>query len=77
MSNNVPYWILDLCPGDELVVCFPYTGTTIFAEIIENYPSNDLNLFGTITIRYNWNNVAKEEDLLYDDYDRHGVGQNN
>lgn len=77
MTSQVPYWVQELLPGDSMVVCFPYTGSTVYAHILENCPNNDKNLFGTITIKYLWNNVAREEDLLYDDYSKESVQQSN
>ena len=77
MSSEIPYWIHELAPGDGMVVCFPYTGSTVYAEILENCPSGNSSLFGTITIKYMMNNVAREEDLLYDDYSKDSVQQSN
>lgn len=78
--SNAPEWIFNLKKGDNIVVCFPYTGNTIFAEVIENCPdnfSNNTNTFGTLTVKYTWKNVERTEDLLYDDYSQSVEFQNN
>jgi hypothetical protein len=69
--NKVPDWVETLKQGDFMVVIFPYTGDTVFAEVIENSPSSyDSMYFGTITINYKINNFARQDDLLYDDYSK-------
>lgn len=70
MTDKVPEWIEALKKGDFLVVVFPYTADTVFAEVVENNPSHDIMYFGTITVNYTINNFAKQEDLLYDDYSK-------
>ena len=71
MTTKVPEWIESLKQGDFLVVVFPYTGETVFAEVIENNPTAyDSMYFGTITINYSINNFTKQDDLLYDDYSK-------
>jgi len=69
--NKVPDWVETLKQGDFMVVVFPYTGDTVFAEVIENNPALfDSMYFGTITINYKINNFARQDDLLYDDYSK-------
>lgn len=71
MTSNHPEWIETLKQGDHMVVVFPYTGDSVFAEVIENNPTSyDSMYFGTITINYKINNFARQEDLLYDDYSK-------
>lgn len=79
MMSNLPDWIVNLKKGDTVVVCFPYTGNTIFAEVVENCPDNFnyANTFGTLTVKYTWNNVERTEDLIYDDYNQSKEFQNN
>jgi len=79
MMSNIPEWITQLKNGDFLIVCFPYTGNTIFAKVIQNCPDNfnQANTFGTLTVKYTWNNVERTEDLLYDDYNNSVNFQNN
>jgi hypothetical protein len=68
MTNNIPQWIKELKPGQELVISFPNSSNAVMAEVVENYPYNDYVELGTITVRYTWNGVVRDEDLLYDDY---------
>lgn len=69
--SNIPDWIEDLKKGDFMVIVFPYTAQTVYAEILENSPkSMDSMYFGTITVKYTSNNIPKQEDLLYDDYSK-------
>lgn len=77
--SNIPDWIHNLKQGDNIVVCFPYTGNTIYAEVIENCPDNYnyANTFGTLTVKYTYNKVERTEDLLYDDYSNSVEFQNN
>lgn len=77
--SNAPEWIKELKVGDTIVVCFPYTGNLIFAEVIQNYPGNFnyANTFGTLTVKYTWNKIERTEDLLYDDYSNSVDFQNN
>ena len=77
--SNTPEWIRELAVGDTIVLCFPYTGNLIFAEVIQNYPDNYnyANTFGTLTVKYTWNQVERTEDLLYDDYSNSVDFQNN
>lgn len=77
--SKAPEWISKLVCGDSIVVCFPYTGNTIFAEVVQNCPDNYnfANTFGSITIKYTWNKVERTEDLLYDDYSNNIEFQNN
>ena len=77
--SNIPDWITNLKKGDNIVVCFPYTGNTIYAEVIENCPDNYnyANTFGTLTVKYTFNSVERTEDLLYDDYSNSIDFQNN
>ena len=77
--SNAPEWITKLSKGELIVVCFPYTGNVIYAEIIQNCPNNNTmsNLFGTLTVKYTWNKVERIEDLLYDDYSSSVEFQNN
>lgn len=80
MMSNAPEWIANLKEGEVIVVCFPYTGNTIFAQVIENSPdnfSNNTNSFGTLTVKYTWKNVERTEDLLYADYSSSVEFQNN
>jgi hypothetical protein len=70
MTNEVPDWVESLKKGDFLVIVFPYTGETAFAEVIENNPEMDIMYFGTITVNYTINNFTRQIDLLYDDYSR-------
>lgn len=78
MTKKLPDWIENLQKGDQLVVVFPATGSIIFAGVIENYPRNHNSIyFGSITIEYTWNNVACQDDLLYDDYSNEPDNQNN
>lgn len=65
---NIPSWVTDLKIGNELVIFFNSSGISVFAEVLENYPHNDFIQFGTITVKYTLNNVARVDDLLYDDY---------
>lgn len=78
MTNNVPSWIEELKQGDFLVIVFPYTGSTVYAEVMENSPKSlDSMYFGTITVSYNLNKIAKQEDLLYDDYSKDATYHDN
>lgn len=70
MTTKVPEWVEALNKGDFLVVVFPYTAETVFAEVVENNPTKDLMYFGTITVNYTINNFTKQDDLLYDDYSK-------
>lgn len=78
--SNAPEWIKNLHSGDTIVVCFPYTGNTIIAEVINNSPdsfSSHTNTFGSLTVKYTWKNVERNEDLLYSDYSQNVEFQNN
>jgi hypothetical protein len=77
MSNTTPQWVKDLVTGDDIVVCFPYTGNSIFAEVVKNHSKPETGSYGAITIRYLWKGVAREEDLLYVDYNKSEENQNN
>lgn len=77
MSEPIPQWVKNLNPGDEIVICFPFAANTIFAHIVTNYPNPDKGAYGTLTIRYTWNGLVREDDLLYDDYNKSGENQNN
>jgi uncharacterized membrane protein (UPF0182 family) len=73
MTSEVPDWVEALKKGDFLVIVFPYTGETVFAEVIENGPAEDPHIyFGTITINYTIKNFTRQVDLLYDDYSKDG-----
>lgn len=76
MSEPIPQWVTELRTGDEIVVVFPYTGNSVFAHILTNYPNPDKGAYGTLTIRYTWNGLVREEDLLYDDYSKSIESQN-
>lgn len=79
MMSNTPDWITNLKEGDTIIVCFPYTGNIIYAEVITNCPDNfnHANTFGTLTVKYTYNKVERTEDLLYDDYSNSVEFQNN
>lgn len=67
--NSVPSWVCDLKPDDELIIVFSFTGNTLYATVLENDPRDKNSAsFGILTVRYMYNNLVKEEDLLYDDY---------
>ena len=69
--SNIPSWIEELQQGDFLVIVFPYSGDTVYAEVVENSPKTMNSMyFGTITINYTINKIKKQEDLLYDDYSK-------
>lgn len=75
MKNSAPDWVCNLKQGDELIIIFPYTGVTLFAQVIQN-DSRQSTVYGILTIKYLYNNVAREEDLLYDDYTKDATYQN-
>ncbi len=76
MTSNIPTWIEELKQGDFLVIVFVNTGDTVYAEVMENNPKSlDSMYFGTITVKYTLNKVAKQEDLLYDDYSKDSTYQ--
>jgi hypothetical protein len=67
--NKAPDWVKNLSAGDAIVIVFPYTGYTIFAEVTKNNPTLESSLyFGTISIKYKDRSTEREEDLLYDYY---------
>lgn len=77
--SNTPEWITKLVEGEQIVVCFPYTGNIIYAKVIQNCPNNNIipSMLGTLTVKYTWNKVERVEDLLYDDYSNSVDFQNN
>lgn len=75
--TNAPDWICNLKKGDELVIVFPFTGNAVFAIVVQNDPPEQhKTTFSTITVKYVFNKVEKEEDLLYDDYSKDENYQN-
>lgn len=76
--NKVPEWIETLKQGDFLVVVFPHSSETVFAEVIENCPSAfDSMYFGTLTVNYVLHKSPRQDDLLYDDYSKNAEHQDN
>lgn len=76
--NNVPEWIQNLKKGEHLVLVFPYSTDTVFAEVIENCPASvDGMYFGTLTVNYTLNKSNRQDDLLYDDYSKTPEHQDN
>lgn len=68
-KSNVPDWVKTLKRGDEIVLVFSWTGTTVFAEITENTMIDPSSIYyGTITVKYEYNKDFRHEDLLLDDY---------
>lgn len=69
--SNIPEWIEQLKQGEFLIIVFPYTGDTVYAEVLENNPKSTNSIyFGTITVQYTINKLTRQDDLLYDDYSK-------
>lgn len=60
---TIPQWILELKQHDELLLYFPFTGNSAWAEFLSN------NAFlGEIEVQYIWKNKVKHDTLSYDNY---------
>lgn len=60
---SVPQWILELHPHDELLLYFPFTGNSAWAELISRDSFN-----AEVEVQYIWKNKVKHDRLSYDNY---------
>lgn len=77
MIDNIPDWVYSLKKNDHIMIVFPYTNETLYAEVVDNDP-HDLHsqYIGILTVNY-INKFTRHEDLLYDDYCINGAKHSN